>query len=265
MPPTAEQRFRSSFDVLLAYALRKGVPFAEAQELVQATIVAALDRFDEGRGAYLAYCTTILKNRITNYWRDRKPNDPIENFDIPDPDTHGGMEREEEGARMKKMIERIYRELTPEESAFLKALGIAYEEMESRAVSQAARSLGLEPEKGWDVFRRIQRKAKALFPAMDVGSLAPEAPGPVSGSQPTVIEPSYSLRVDEESPRFSPGTGSPVSGKTKKWKVLEQRLMPAPRATILGLARWTASEESFLHVMESLTGEQMSRLRSIFT
>ena len=263
MPPTAEQRFRGSFDVLLGCALRKGVPFADAQELVQSTIVAALDRFDEGRGAYLAYCTTILKNRITNYWRDRKPNDPIENFDIPDPDTHEKIEREEEAARMRKMIKRIFRELTPEESAFLKALGVAYEEMESRAVSQAARSLGLEPGKGWDVFRRIQRKAKALFPALDVGSLAAETPGRVSGMQSPVKEPSHLVAEDESLPMYSL-RGDPLRIRKSLLGIDEQRFTPGPGATILGLARWSVSEESFLRVMESLTGDQKSRLRSIF-
>ncbi len=263
MPSSADRNFRRSFDVLLSFALRKGVPFEDAQELVQASIVAALDRFDEGKGAYLGYCTTILGNRIKNYWRDRKPTESIDDVDIPDPGFQDDLEREEERARMTKMIRRISRELTPEEAAFLKALGVATEELESRAVSHAARLLGLEPEKGWDIFRRIQRKAKTLFPDMileevlqDRYSRIAEAPAPMSEARSVAGDAG-------ETPLFSLSSEPAAPGRIKAMFIRRARLQS--RATMLDLARWAAGEESFRHVMGSLTGEQMKKLRALFT
>ncbi|HTY59447.1 MAG TPA: sigma factor, partial [Bacteroidota bacterium] len=245
MPLTAEQNSRRSFDVLLHYALSRGVPFADAQDLVQASLVAALEGYDAAKGAYLGYCTTILGNRIKNYWRDRKSSQPIEDVDIPDPDLKEHMEKEEEMARMKKMIDRISSELTPEESAFLKALGIACEELESRAVSKAARSLGLEPEKGWDVFRRIQRKARALFPAMAVGKMLKSAPRTSSAEEPSVSE------LHEFIPHFEKIVEIPRADRfeapVKRERVYLSLHPPESHDTIMALARWVASEESFLH------------------
>jgi DNA-directed RNA polymerase specialized sigma24 family protein len=261
MPSSAEQKFRRSFDILLTFALRKGVPFGDAQDLVQATIVAALDRFDEGRGAYLAYCTAILANRIKNYWRDRKPTEPIDNIDLTDTDLLDQIEREEERARMKKMIDRISAELTPEESAFLKALGKACEELESRAVSQAARSLGLEPEKGWDIFRRIQRKARALFPGLAEGEIAEthflRFPGSARPEAAAPAAPSVCQRL----PARAMG---PALIRSRKSREGRSMLVP-PGETLLDLARWAVREESYSHVLGSLTDEQRTRLRSLFS
>jgi DNA-directed RNA polymerase specialized sigma24 family protein len=262
MPLTAEQNFRRSFDELLRYALHRGVPFADAQDLVQASLVAALDGYDAAKGSYPGYCTTILGNRIKNYWRDRKPGEPIEEVDIPDPDLKENLEQEEERARMKMMIDRISTELTPEESAFLKALGVAYEELESRAVSKAARSLGLEPEKGWDVFRRIQRKAKALFPDRAVGKTLKILPSVSLDAESSVSE-SRQLVRDLESVSELPGAPAPEAPAWRK-RVSLSLASPKIHDPILALARWFASEESFLHVVGSLTGEQVTKIRSLF-
>ena len=50
-------------------------------------------------------------------------------------------------------------ELTTEEKEFLLVLQSVLDEMDTRAVSEAARRMGMEPAKGWDLFRKIQRKA----------------------------------------------------------------------------------------------------------
>jgi hypothetical protein len=70
-------RFRSLFDGLMGYALNHGIRFEDAQDLVAASIEASFRNFDPARGAFGALCQATLSNRIKNYWRDRKPLDPL--------------------------------------------------------------------------------------------------------------------------------------------------------------------------------------------
>ena len=41
-------------------------------------VEAALKKFDPARGGFAALAQTALANRVKNYWRDRKPVDPLE-------------------------------------------------------------------------------------------------------------------------------------------------------------------------------------------
>ena len=245
MPSPIERNFRKSWETLLNFAIRKGVPYQDAEDLVSATLQIALDQFSEERGKFLPFCTTILGNRIKNYWRDRKPNDPIDDTDITDPDRSDYLESEEERARMKKMIDRIREDLTPEEVQFINALGVAFEGLESRAVSQAARSLGLEPEKGWDIFRRIQRKAKSLFPVLEIGETRFMKVPPAPAAKRTS---SYEIPELQRASRFPLAAPAPLF-----WS-----------ASIANLARFAIREEAFARAMGSFTADQKRKLQAIF-
>lgn len=241
--------FRNTWDRLLSFALRKGVPYQDAEDLVSTTLQIAIDQFAEERGDFLPFCITILGNRIKNFWRDRKQTDPIEEANFPDPGHLEDFEKEEERARMKEMIDRIQEHLTDDEKAFMNALGAAFEDLESRAVSEAARTLGLEPEKGWDVFRRIQRKAKSVFPGLETCKmpvvkyrLAPAA-GPRMG-----VEGTIHLRRTFEPRR---PTATPPQ--------------PQSSLSVIALARFTLREQSYARAIVSLSAEQKNRLSAIFS
>jgi DNA-directed RNA polymerase specialized sigma24 family protein len=247
MPSPIEQNFRNSWESLLNFALRRGVPYQDAEDLVSATLHIALDQFVEERGKFLTFCTTVLSNKIKNYWRDRKPNDPIDELDLPDPGLAGDFEKDEERARMKEMIDRIREHLTAEETEFINALGAAFENLESRAVSEAARLLGLDPAKGWDVFRRIQRKAKSLFPLLETREMpAAEAP-PAPVAEPTLAR--AEAVFFKKSPRVLRETPSPL-----RWP-----------PSLAHLARFAIREASYWRAMDAFTTEQKNRLRSIFS
>lgn len=155
-------RFQLLFEELIRFATSKGVPFVEAEDLAASSVEAAYKVFDPARGSFPPLCMRTMANRLKNYWRDRKPNVPIpEDELLPDPDWEERFRAGEKGEE-RRMLERIESKLTPGEREFLAELHAVYEELDDRAVSEAARRLGLEPAKGWDIFRRIQRKATAL-------------------------------------------------------------------------------------------------------
>jgi len=247
MQSPIERNFRNSWESLLNFALRRGVPYQDAEDLVSATLHIALDQFAEERGKFLPFCTTVLSNKIKNYWRDRKPNDPIDELNLPDPGLTGDFEKEEERTRMKEMIDRIREHLTHDETEFMNALGAAFENLESRAVSEAARSLGLEPAKGWDVFRRIQRKAKSLFPVLETKEMpAAEAPpAPVAEPVLACVEAVFFKKA----PRLLRDAPAPL-----RWP-----------PSLPHLARFARREESYWRAMDAFTAEQKSRLRTIFS
>jgi DNA-directed RNA polymerase specialized sigma24 family protein len=243
--PTTE-KFRATWEALVGFALRKGLFYQDAEDLVSATLHTALDQFSEDRGKFMPFCMTILNNKIKNYWRDQKPFDPIDNDIDSGSDYARELEREEERAGMRKMLDRIRKQLDDEEAAMFNALGTAFEDLESRAVSQAARSLGLEPEKGWDVFRRIQRKARALYPAKkSVERPAPQAPAAAVAREPQAQEENVAYSISMDSVRFAMHA-------------------PPPPPSLLDLARFAQREAAFATVLNSMSEEQRSRLNSIY-
>jgi DNA-directed RNA polymerase specialized sigma24 family protein len=241
-----EQNFRPTWESLLSFALRKGVSFQDAEDLVSATIQVALDRFSGERGKFLPFCITVLNNKIKNHWRDQKTHEPFEEDESPGDEQPLLLEEEEERARMRKMLERIRKHLTSEETEFMSALGSVLEELESRAVSEAARSLGLAPEKGWDLFRRIQRKAKSLYPALKVeeGPSAPAQAAPAPAADAAAFEAIVHYRS---------------AAPSKKMRAIEP-----PLPSLLTLARAEAHDAGFGRMVGSLNGEQATRLGKIF-
>ncbi len=183
----SQQSLQNCWDRLLMAALRRGVPLPDAEELVSDSLLKAIDSFEPQRGAFYPFCSTILLNKIRNFWRDRDPSyHPPDGFEFPDDAPHP-FEVEEDMRLMREMIDEILRALSPEEASFLKHLGVVMEEMEDRAISETARQLSISPSKGWDIFRRIQRKARQLYP---------RAPRARKVQAPMATEEPESMRAD---------------------------------------------------------------------
>jgi len=60
-------RFRNR---LLDYSRRFKIPFEDLEELVNDSILKALDNFDSERGSFESLCIVILKHKIFNFKRD---------------------------------------------------------------------------------------------------------------------------------------------------------------------------------------------------
>lgn len=142
----------------MRYCLMRGIGFADAQDLVGGAIEAALKKYDPARGGFPALAQTAVVNRVKNYWRDRKPLDPLDGAgEVADPEA--SPEALDQAAHDHERLRGIMAELTNEEKDFLLVLQAVLDEMDTRAVSEAARRMGMPPAKGWDLFRKIKRKA----------------------------------------------------------------------------------------------------------
>ncbi len=151
---------------LVRRGLRTGMLLEEAQDLASRTFVKALDSYDPRRGSFDAFCRTIHGNLMKNHWRDRKPLEPIDEKTGAVDDRIDPLEiltEREEQTIMRTLSDRILAALDPEEAAFFLALSDILFQTERVVVSQAAARLGMKPLQGWDIFRRIQRKARPMM------------------------------------------------------------------------------------------------------
>jgi hypothetical protein len=174
MKDASYPKFLSFFDSLVRSATSKGVPLEIAKDLAGDAVYRALRIFDPARGEFPALCYAILANLLKNYWRDKKKTDGfLEGEEPPDPDSFiDVLELAETLSDIHAALATIMKELSPEEYTFLKHLQDVLDESGSRAISEAARRSGLTPAKGWDLFRVIQRKAKATTTTIVRSSLS---------------------------------------------------------------------------------------------
>jgi len=169
-------KFRSFYDSLVRSATSRGIILADAQDLAGDAIERALSGFDPARGEFPAFCRSILSNLMKNYWRDRKKTEEYPDIEGPvDPDPPiDTMELAETLREVRAALSDIKKSLSTEENTFLGHLQDVLDESGPRAISEAARRSGLTPAKGWDLFRKIQRKARGLSAKFDIELMVSE-------------------------------------------------------------------------------------------
>lgn len=239
--------FRKLFDELMRYCLRRGIIFADAQDLVGSSLEAALRGYDATRGSLAALAQATLENRVKNFWRDRKMSVPIDGaMDVEDPGTRP--DAFAENAHDQERLRRIMAELTSEEKGFLLVLQSVLDEMDARAVSEAARRMGISPAKGWDLFRKIQRKAIRKIAKRDPEVRLARAKMPPPAEHTTGEMP-MALEVNEMNASYP----SPAAAPAREPVGLEVR----------ALAALTAMEDAFSRFYAGLPGESRAVLTEL--
>ena len=174
---------------LWRFAMTLGLPSDDAQDIVQNAIINTLKTFDPARGEFLPLARTAVRNLTKNYWRDKERHGSVVDPDlISDPDTDGDSWMMDDQQRSDTLeLEAIMKKLDPEEQTFLKTLGELLHETEGRMVLEASRICGLTPDQGWNLMRKIQRKARRIR--------AQQAEPPAAASMPAPVEVRYSLEM----------------------------------------------------------------------
>lgn len=157
--PGHNVKLKDAWTQLRNYALALGLPADEAQDLVQNALIKTLDAFDPAKGEFIHLAKKVLHNLARNYWRDYKRDGGVDPDTLPDPGD--GFDWMTEESQMEE-LEAIMNELDSAEQSFLKTLGELLQETEGRMVLEAARKCGLTPDEGWNMMRKIQRKARKV-------------------------------------------------------------------------------------------------------
>jgi len=161
---------------LIRLGTARGLTFPDAEDLAQESIVAGMQSFDPARGDFGAFCRTIMANKAKNLHRDTRPQDPIpeDGGTFVDPGAGPGWANYYRQCREKtdQMVADTVSSLDEEAADFFLVLAEVHADLSHGEVSEAARRLGVSPQKGWDIFRKIQRRFKDL----DQTVLLPERP-----------------------------------------------------------------------------------------
>lgn len=158
---------------LIFFAIRFNISFEDAEEIVNDTILKALNYFDEDKGSFEALCKVILKNKLINF--NRKYKDAYLLVSLDDDNKLGDIykfliEQNEFSNLHKQCIDTLNGLICKLDAKEKEFLNVIYQNtgIEKKiSVSKAARDLNLSPQEGWNLFRRIQRKAKKHFDEPD--------------------------------------------------------------------------------------------------
>jgi DNA-directed RNA polymerase specialized sigma24 family protein len=231
---------------LMVAALRTGIPRESAEDLASEALKQALVAYDPARGPFGPFCRTIHGNLVKNHWRDRKPTvelDPEDDSLATGNDLLDEIADRREAEMMRAIAEKILAELDPQEAAFFLTLGQICRQSQRVVVAQVARRLGMTPQQGWDVLRRIRRRSRAHLEEYFGVSMMP--------AEMTKEErPTLGASVFEDS--FEPATAPPPRA--------HRAAAPPDPFPFLAAAHATAGFERF---DAALTPEQRARLAAL--
>ncbi|MBK6504253.1 MAG: hypothetical protein IPG02_00900 [Ignavibacteria bacterium] len=141
----------------------------EFEDIFQDAIIVAIKKFDNERGEFDGFFSTVFENRVRNYLRDIRLRIMLTKID-----TYENIEELEEEAiddsefldyfkSIEHFSNSLKKKLSESESTFFDELKNVVVDNPQGFVSITSRNLGMEPNKGWDVWRRVQRKITQLL------------------------------------------------------------------------------------------------------
>ncbi len=156
-------KFRNS---LLAYGRKFNIPYEDVEELANDAIVKAIEDFIEDRGNLEAFCKVIFKNKLLNFQKTLKSKYII--LIIEDENIYKGddglyYDKYENTLLSQKFTESLSQSLDESELKFFNAFKIVCEQSSKKLIAETSRALKIDNAKGWDLFRKIQRKANNLW------------------------------------------------------------------------------------------------------
>lgn len=147
---------------LINYSRKYKIQFEDLEEIVNDSIFKAWNNCNEDRGKFESYCLVIIKNKIFNFTRDNANLYLLvlidENEDIFEADEYS-IEDKENNIMALKYFDKLRTRLSEEELKLFDELYKMCESFTKADISKASRNIGLDPEKGWNLFKKIQRKA----------------------------------------------------------------------------------------------------------
>lgn len=139
------------------------------EDLFQDTVIVFLDKYDEKRGNAKAFFVTVFKNKMRDFVRRDRFSKIISVVTIQEeadeiPDTEETELFVPDGFdSIHHFIASLKKVLSDEEKKFLDTLSKVITDASGHGlISEVARELKIEPNEGWNIWRRIIRKAKKL-------------------------------------------------------------------------------------------------------
>lgn len=215
-------KFYALWNRLHRFALKRGISYHDAEDLVSASFVSAIEKYDEAHGQFDTFCLSILCNRMKNYWRDRKHTVPDGIDELPENGNSAldDLIDEEETMMRKSELDKHLKDLTEKERKFMIALGEVLEELGSRGVSEAARRVGITPNEGHRILAKIRRRASDPIPPVESRQFGDSDVVLQESTTPRDLLKRYSVR--EENTLF--GEGATLAASAARWASVDRLL-----------------------------------------
>lgn len=149
----------------MLYSKRFKISAEDAEEIVNDSILKALDSFDSERGSFEGFCKFILRNKLLNFKRDNIDLFiliVINEYEDIITANEKTMEEKENNIMAVNFINELKKILSEDEIQLFNALYESCDLNDKISISKVAKSISLSPQNGWDIFRKIQRKAKRI-------------------------------------------------------------------------------------------------------
>lgn len=160
-----KQEFYQFRKDLLLYSKRFKVSFEDAEEIVNDSILKALKYFDNEKGSFESLCKVILKNKILNHLRDNSEMYLLVMLDENESKYRADdvLAINESSEEVSDFYSKLILKLSEEELILFNELKKLSVTQKKFSISQASKNLKLPPLKGWDLFRKIQRKSNNVL------------------------------------------------------------------------------------------------------
>lgn len=159
--------FRNHY--LLLMKRKYGLRDEDSEDIFQETIIIVLRKFNSDRGEFENFFFTVYENKIKNFLARENlkrvlfTDEEFENLENSSEDENPDFGLSNYFNSMEHFSNSLKKRLSEEEIQFYEELGNVIMENSSGFISITARNLGMEPTKGWDLWRKIQRKSKSLI------------------------------------------------------------------------------------------------------
>lgn len=169
----SQKNFNTFRNRLINYSRRFNIPYEDIEEIVNDSIIKAIEHFDNEKGSFESLCFVIIKNKVFNFKRD---NSFIyflilldEDEDVLKADVKS-IEEKENSLIAMNFLNKLKNRLFEDELRLFDEIYNMCEASDKISISRASRNIGIKPAKGWDLFRKIQRKASSLSSKKDLVS-----------------------------------------------------------------------------------------------
>ncbi len=159
--------FRNHY--LLLMKRKYGLRDEDSEDIFQDALLIGIRKFNSDRGEFENFFYTIYENKIKNFLGRENLKKVLLSLDEYDHADELKADIEAERSfllyfnSMEHFSNSLKRRLGEEEKQFYEELKNVIMENSNGFISTTARNLGMEPSKGWDVWRKIQRKIKSLL------------------------------------------------------------------------------------------------------
>ncbi len=165
IPEISKQNFYKYWNSLINYAVTFKIRREDAEDIATDSILKALEYFKKDRGDFETFCRFILKRRVLNFkkvYADTYLLLFIDDKGVIIDTENDHFDEKETNELSNSFLKRLETQLDEKELKLFNALTLYCHSSEKISVSAAAGNIGLDMKKGWDLFRKIQRKARQL-------------------------------------------------------------------------------------------------------